>query len=67
MRRTKRELISATRGGLSFVIPAGAPVGPASLPGRYWVQPNVFPADSIEHHDATYYGIEISEEDIEET
>jgi len=67
--KTKRDISSATRGGLKFTIPAGSPVEPAKLSPdgvqRYWVKPFVFERNSIERHDATYYGVEVSAEDVE--
>lgn len=69
--RTKRPLTSATRGGIRFNIPKGAAVTPAKLgptetQPRYWVRPQTFPAGSIERHDATYYGVSVGPEDVEE-
>lgn len=70
--KTKRDIPFATRGGLPFTIPAGSPVEPVHhagdlnpIPGRYWVKPAAFPKHSIERHDATYYGVEVTEEDVE--
>lgn len=66
MRRTKRDLPYATQGGLRFTIPAGSLVEPAvGQPGVYWVTPAAFPRNSIERHDATYYGVSVAESDTE--
>jgi hypothetical protein len=68
--RTKRAIETTTRAGLPFTIPAGARVEPAKLGPteyrpRYWVKPATFPAGSIERHDATFYGVSVSADDVE--
>lgn len=68
--KTKQDIRTYTRGGLPFTIPKGSPVEPAKLgptetAPRYWVVPSVFPKDSIERHDATYYGVDVCAEDVE--
>jgi hypothetical protein len=71
--KTTRDIQATTRGGLPFTIPAGSPVelipagkmqgrGPGPL---YWVRPEAFRRDSIERHDATYYGIEVTAAEVE--
>jgi hypothetical protein len=63
MRETKCPIATQTRGGLPFTIPEGTLVKPIrGEPGKYWVDPSVFPKDSIERHDAVYYGLRVSHE-----
>jgi hypothetical protein len=69
--KTKHPIAARTVGGLSFVIPAGSPVHPARLgptetAPRFWVSPAVFPRNSIERHDATYYGVSVTAADVED-
>ena len=70
--KTRYDIRARTRGGLSFIIPAGSPVEPvhdpknlSPLQGKYWVKPSALPKNSIERHDATYYGVEVRAEDVE--
>lgn len=46
-------------GGI-VTVPAGARTTSASAHGGFrWVDPSIFHKDSIEHHDALYYGIRV--------
>lgn len=71
--RTIRLIESATRGGLRFTIPVGSAVrlrqwtdASTGLTGHaYEVEPSALPLESIERHDATYYGVSVRFEDIE--
>jgi len=66
-RVTKHQILSATRGGLRFTIPAGVQVEQAEgQPKVYWVKPEAFPLNSIERHDAIYYGVSVDEDETEE-
>lgn len=54
--------------GLSVVVPAGARTASASAHGGgfRWVDPSIFPAGSIERHDAEYRGIRVYPDNQEE-
>ena len=46
--------------GGSVTVPAGARTTSASAHGGFrWVDPSIFHKDSIEYHDAVYYGIRV--------
>ena len=46
-------------GGI-VTVPAGARTKSASAHGGFrWVDPSIFHKDSIEYHDAAYYGIRV--------
>ncbi len=63
MRETKQPIAMQTRGGIPFTVPEGTLVKEIRYqPGWYWVDPSAFPKDSIERHDATYYGLRVSHE-----
>lgn len=61
-RVTSRELYFETQGGFEVYVPIGSIVETDKLSshGACFVSPNVFPLDSIEKHDATYYGFRVS-------
>ncbi len=64
--QTNKDLMHATRGGLAFSTPKGSRVEPVpNEPGVYWVSPYTYARDSIERHDATYYGIRVRASDVE--
>jgi hypothetical protein len=56
-----KETFTHTYGhGGSVTVPAGARTTSASAHGGFrWVDPSIFHKDSIEHHDALYYGIRV--------
>ena len=69
--KTNKELQRETRGGLPFTVPKGSPVqvaakGPMDKTVPYWVRPEIFDRNSIEWHDAEYYGVTVMPEDVEE-
>lgn len=58
---------SFSNGGTAAV-PAGAKAMPIpEEPGKFWVDPRTFRPGSFERWDATYYGIRVGAENIEET
>ena len=68
MRVTKRDLQSVTRGGLAFTIPKGSETLPIPWDeARVWIAPATFDSNSIEHHNAEYYGVAIFIEETEES
>jgi len=56
-----KETFTHTYGhGGSVTVPAGARTTSASAHGGFrWVDPSIFHKDSIEHHDALYFGIRV--------
>lgn len=47
-------------------VPAGAKVAPIpGEPGRFWVDPGTF-TSSLDRHDATYYGVRVEADNVEE-
>lgn len=54
--------------GGTVEVPAGARIErPVSgEPGVFWVDPSLFPKGSLERHDATYYGIRVPRDNVEE-
>lgn len=53
--------------GGSVTVPAGARTTSASAFGGFrWVDPTVFDRDSIERHDAEYYGIRVYPDNLTE-
>lgn len=71
MKRTKHAIHYMPAGHPAVDVPAGSPVepgkpGPQDREPFYWVSPSVWPRGSIERHDATYYGVRVTESDIEE-
>jgi len=69
MKVTKRDLKFETKGGIPFTVPAGTPVEPAhqwKLEDLFYVKPEAFPKDSIERHDATFYGLLVQAADVVE-
>jgi hypothetical protein len=62
---TRKELTFRTQGGMPFKVAAGTPVEAiAAEPGWFWVKPEALPANSIERHDATYYGLRVFETNV---
>jgi hypothetical protein len=64
--RTTRDVPYATRGGLKFTIPTGTAVYFDVKVGDWLVRPEAFDPNSIEHHDATYYGLHIPADAVDE-
>ena len=56
-----KETFTHTYGhGGVVTVPAGARTTSASVHGGFrWVDPSIFHKDSIEYHDALYYGIRV--------
>jgi len=65
---TNKDLKFSTQGGMEILVPMGSRVETNKLKshGAYFVNPSVFPKDSIERHDATYYGFRVLPEDTME-
>lgn len=70
--RTTRVVANHTQGGLSFDVPAGARVtlwaitdGMGHMREVWEVEPSALPVNSIERHDATYYGVEVPADAVE--
>jgi len=64
---TKRELKFKTRGGIPFAVPAGTKVEKNEKCWTgFYISPSVFEPYSIEHHDATYYGLAVMADDVQE-
>lgn len=64
---TVKEPFTYTFGhGGRVTVPAGAPTQSASAIGGdfRWVDPSIFPAGSIERHDAEHYGIRVPLDNI---
>lgn len=54
-------------GNYTVEVPAGARTVKAFDTDAYrWVDPSVFPENSIEHHDADYYGIRVFPDNLQE-
>ena len=65
--KTKKEIVIENwRGHGRVVIPQGQPVTPTSH-NQCFVESfgNLFGKNSIEYHDATYYGLRVNTEDCE--
>jgi hypothetical protein len=58
--RVKEEFTHKYGHGGVVTVPAGARTTSASAHGGFrWVDPSIFHKDSIEYHDALYYGIRV--------
>lgn len=67
--KTKREIVLENwRGHGRLVVPKGQPVTPTTH-NECFVEcfVNLFHKNSIQYHDATYYGIRVPAEDCEES
>jgi hypothetical protein len=54
--------------GGAVTVPAGARTASASAHGGFrWVDPTVFYPNTIERHDAAYYGIRVYPDNLTET
>lgn len=68
---TTEDYRTMTQGGLRFLVPRGSKViyrswSHGGVIGSQWeVDPSVFDRDSIERHDATYYGVSVPEEIVD--
>ena len=66
MKTTKTEFTWRHGCHMETVIPAGAPVL-EDAEGNLWVASYHFPPNSIERHDATYYGCRVKPDNVVET
>lgn len=65
--RVKEEFTHTFGHGGSVVVPAGARTTSASAHGGFrWVDPTVFYPNTIERHDAEYYGIRVYPDNLTE-
>jgi hypothetical protein len=65
--RVKEEFTHTYGHGGSVVVPAGARTTSASAHGGFrWVDPSIYNKDSVEHHDALYYGIRVYPDNLTE-
>jgi len=65
--RVKEEFTHTFGHGGSVTVPAGARTTSASVHGGFrWVDPSIFDRDSVEYHDAEYYGIRVYPDNLTE-
>jgi len=65
--RVKEEFTHTYGHGGSVVVPAGARTTSASAHGGFrWVDPSIYNKDSLERHDALYYGIRVYPDNLTE-
>jgi hypothetical protein len=65
--RVKEEFTHTYGHGGSVVVPAGARTTSASAHGGFrWVDPSIYNKDTIERHDADYYGIRVYPDNLTE-
>jgi hypothetical protein len=65
--RVKEEFTHKYGHGGVVTVPAGARTTSASVHGGFrWVDPSIFHKDSIEYHDALYYGIRVYPDNLTE-
>lgn len=62
--KTTKELQFKTQGGMPFTVRQGAKVE-IHHNGTFYISPNELPANSIEKHDATYYGLQVDSSDVD--
>ena len=59
-RVTTKDFTYRFSNGGSGYVPAGSPVTPITGDTlNFWVDPKIYPAGSIERHDAEHYGIRV--------
>jgi hypothetical protein len=65
--RVKEEFTHKYGHGGVVTVPAGARTTSASVHGGFrWVDPSIFDRDSVEYHDAEYYGIRVYPDNLTE-